>query len=83
MLIGPSGASYLGEADPESGKVLGVEEGQAAARACGVSIINTLMSATENDRGKVKKIVKIEGFVNSTNDFTSQPQVINGEMKYY
>ena len=31
-----------------------------------------------NDLSKIKSCVKLTGFVNSTDDFTDQPKVING-----
>ena len=34
--------------------------------------------ACENDLSKVKSCIKLTGFVNSTEDFTEQPKVING-----
>ncbi len=70
------------EAGKEGG-LLGVAAGQEAARRCALSVINQLNGATDGDLGKVKRIVKIEGFVNSTEDFTAQPLVINGELMKY
>jgi enamine deaminase RidA (YjgF/YER057c/UK114 family) len=59
------------------GRDLSVDEGYLAARQ---SMIN-LLSAVKHELGelsKVKRIVKLLGFVNSTEDFTDQPKVING-----
>ena len=60
------------------GKDLNVDNGYKAAERCGLSIIAQLKKACDNDLSKVKNCVKITGYVNSTDDFTDQPKVING-----
>ena len=60
------------------GDDVSLEDGQAAARLCAINIIAQLKAACDGDLDKVKRIVKLGGFVNSTPDFTQQPQVING-----
>jgi len=60
------------------GKDLNVDNGYNAAKRCGLSIIAQLKKACNNDLSKVKKCIKITGYVNSTDDFTDQPKVING-----
>ncbi|KAF4678131.1 hypothetical protein FOL47_005410 [Perkinsus chesapeaki] len=55
-----------------------VEQGQAAAKACGLNMIAQVKEACGGDLSKVKSVVKVEGFVNSTPEFTDQPKVING-----
>jgi enamine deaminase RidA (YjgF/YER057c/UK114 family) len=57
---------------------LSVEDGQAAARLCGINIIAQVKQALGGDLDRVTRIVKLGGFVNSTPDFVQQPQVING-----
>ncbi len=59
------------------GKDLTIEQGYAAARITAISIIATLKMAV-GDLAKVKRIVKVLGMVNSTENFTDQPKVING-----
>lgn len=59
------------------GENVTVEQGQDAARVAALNILATVKSAV-GDLDKVKKIVKITGFVNSTADFTNQPAVLNG-----
>ena len=58
------------------GKDLNLDEGYEAARRVGI----TILSVIKNDIGfdKVLKVVKILGLVNCTEDFLSQPKVING-----
>lgn len=59
------------------GDGLDVDAGAAAARRCGLALIAQLRMAT-GSLDKVKRVVKLTGFVNSTPDFTDQPKVING-----
>ena len=60
------------------GKDLSVEEGYKAAERCGLSIISQAKVACNGDLSKIKSCVKLTGFVNSTDNFTDQPKVING-----
>jgi enamine deaminase RidA (YjgF/YER057c/UK114 family) len=60
------------------GADMSIEEGAAAARACGLSLIAQLKAACEGDLDRLVRVVKLVGFVNSTADFTDQPKVING-----
>ena len=60
------------------GKDLTTEEGYKAAERCGLSIVAQVKKACDNDLSKVKSCIKLTGFVNSTEDFTEQPKVING-----
>ena len=60
------------------GKDLDTEAGYNAAKRCALSIIAQVKKACDNDLSKVKSCIKLTGFVNSTDDFTDQPKVING-----
>ena len=60
------------------GKDLTTEQGYDAAKRCGLSIIAQAKIACNNDLSKIKSCVKLTGFVNSTEEFTEQPKVING-----
>ena len=55
-----------------------IEQGQVAAKACAVNILSQVKAACNGDLNKVKNCIKLTGFVNSTDDFISQPKVING-----
>jgi enamine deaminase RidA (YjgF/YER057c/UK114 family) len=59
------------------GKELSTEQGAEAARQTGISLLSTL-KAELGDLNKVKRIVKVLGMVNCTENFTDQPKVING-----
>ncbi|MEM5476173.1 RidA family protein [Pacificibacter sp. AS14] len=60
------------------GADLDVEQGAAAAQTCALSLLAQAKAATGGDLSKIKRLVKLVGFVNSTPDFTDQPKVING-----
>ena len=60
------------------GKELDTEAGYNAAKRCALSIIAQVKKACDNDLSKVRSCVKLTGFVNSTNEFTDQPKIING-----
>ena len=60
------------------GKDLNTEAGYNAAKRCALSIVAQVKNACDNDLTKVKSCIKLTGFVNSTDDFTEQPKVING-----
>ena len=60
------------------GKDLDTDAGYNAAKRCALSIVAQVKKACDNDLSKVKSCVKLTGFVNSTDDFTEQPKVING-----
>ena len=59
------------------GKDLTLEDGQKASKYCAINIIAQVKKALKGDLNKVKNCVKITGFVNSTDNFTDQPKVIN------
>ena len=60
------------------GKEYKVEDGLQAARLCGLNIIAQAKAALGGDLDRVKRVVKLGVFVNSTDDFTDQPKVANG-----
>ena len=60
------------------GKDLTTEEAYKAAERCGLSIVAQVKKACDEDLSKIKSCVKLTGFVNSTEDYTEQPKVING-----
>tara|TARA_B100000902_G_scaffold124750_1_gene124541 strand:+ start:1324 stop:1785 length:462 start_codon:yes stop_codon:yes gene_type:complete len=60
------------------GKDLDTDAGYEAAKRCALSIVSQVKKACDNDLSKIKSCIKLTGFVNSTNDFTDQPKVING-----
>jgi enamine deaminase RidA (YjgF/YER057c/UK114 family) len=69
----PDGSTITGKL----GKDQTIEQGYDAAKAATVSILSTL-KAEVGDLNRIRRIVKVTGFVNSTPDFTDQPKVVNG-----
>lgn len=59
------------------GEDLELSAGQHAARACGINLIAQCKAAL-GELSRVKRVVKLGGFVNCAPDFTDIPQVING-----
>jgi enamine deaminase RidA (YjgF/YER057c/UK114 family) len=50
---------------------------QKAARLCGISILSVLKDSIGN-LDKVVSVVKVDGFVNATENYVDHPLVING-----
>lgn len=59
------------------GDGLSLEEGQEAAKLCGLMVAAQIKAAL-GGFGRVRRIVKLGVFVNSAPDFTDQPKVANG-----
>ena len=80
VCLSGQGPSVRGKYESYIGKVgagISKEEGYEAARLTAVNLISILKLAV-GDLDKVKRIVNLHGYVNSTDDFTEQPFVING-----
>ncbi len=60
------------------GTEVDLEEAQAAARLCGINLIAQMKAATGGDLNRVKRVVKLGGFVQAGPDFFDIPKVING-----
>ena len=60
------------------GKDLTTDDAYKAAERCGMSIVAQAKKACAGDLSKIKSCIKLTGFVNSTDDYTEQPKVING-----
>ena len=60
------------------GRDLNTEEAYNAAERCGLSIVAQVKKACDGNLSKIKSCIKLTGFVNSTEEFTEQPKVING-----
>ncbi|GLT08887.1 hypothetical protein GCM10007928_11190 [Sulfitobacter porphyrae] len=55
-----------------------VEQGADAAKSCAISLLAQVKAACGGDIERLVRVIKLTGFVNSTEDFTDQPKVING-----
>jgi len=60
------------------GREFGVEQGQQAARLCGLNLIAHLQTAAGGDLDRVRRTLRLAGYVNSMPDFVGQSQVMNG-----
>ncbi|AFO88701.1 RidA family protein [Phaeobacter inhibens] len=60
------------------GADMDVAAGQKAARQCAIALLAQLKAACDGDLNRLKRVVKLGAFVNSTDSFTDQPQVVNG-----
>jgi len=59
------------------GRDLTEAQAAEAARTCALQLLAVLQTEV-GDLAKVKRIVRVGGFVNCTDDFTAQPKVVNG-----
>ena len=59
------------------GRDLTLEEGYEAAKNVALRLLSTIKD-TVDDLDKVKRVVKLVGFVNCSENFTDQPKVVNG-----
>jgi len=60
------------------GQEVDLETGQAAARLCGINLIAQMKAAADGDLSRVRRVVKLGGFVQVAPGFTQIPQVVNG-----
>ena len=60
------------------GEDMDIDEGYQAARLCGLNLIAQAQAAADGDLDKIKRVVKLGGFVSATPDFTDHPKVVNG-----
>jgi enamine deaminase RidA (YjgF/YER057c/UK114 family) len=60
------------------GQIFLASTGAAAARQCAVNILSQLRDACDGDLDRVIRVVKLVGFVSTSNDFLNIPEVING-----
>lgn len=72
--IGADGKLITGKV----GADLDTEAGAKAAARCALSLLAQAKAACGGDISRLKRVVKLTGFVNSTPDYTEQPKVVNG-----
>jgi enamine deaminase RidA (YjgF/YER057c/UK114 family) len=60
------------------GQEVSVDDAYQAARLCGLNLIAQVKAALEGDLDRVKRVVKLTGFVAAGAQFTDQPKVMNG-----
>ena len=60
------------------GKDITVEDGIKAAKLCVINVISAVKTGLNGDWNKLDSFVKLTGYVNCHDNFTDQPQIING-----
>jgi enamine deaminase RidA (YjgF/YER057c/UK114 family) len=60
------------------GNGLSLDQGVAAARLCFINVLVHLKAACGGDMDRVKRVVRLGGFIASPPEFTSHAQVMNG-----
>jgi enamine deaminase RidA (YjgF/YER057c/UK114 family) len=60
------------------GRNVSPEDGVKSARLCAINVLAQLKDAVAGDLDRVKRIVKLVGFVNATPDFGDHPKIVNG-----
>ncbi len=70
-------SGVISEKKGKLGREISIDEGYVESQKCLLKLLSNLKGLIK-DLDKVKRIVKVEGFVNSTEDFSEQPKVING-----
>lgn len=72
--FGKDGLEYVGKV----GDDVSLEDAQASAKLCAINILAQVNVALGGDLSRIKRLVRLGGFVNCTPDYTQQPAVING-----
>jgi len=60
------------------GAGISIDEGRQAARLCAINILAHLRVACGGDLDRVRRVLRVGGFVNCTPDFTDMPRIVNG-----
>jgi enamine deaminase RidA (YjgF/YER057c/UK114 family) len=60
------------------GEEVDAQTAHAAARLCGVNLIAQMNTACEGDLARVRRVIKLGGFVQAGPSFFEIPQVVNG-----
>lgn len=71
--VGPQGITITGKL----GAGVSEAQGKEAARLCGINILAQAKAAL-GDLSRIKRCIRIGGFVNAVPDYAAIPQVING-----
>jgi enamine deaminase RidA (YjgF/YER057c/UK114 family) len=64
------------------GDDMSTEEGAEAAKYCAIALLSQVKAACGGDLDRLKRVVKLTGFVNSTADYGEQPAVVNGASNF-
>src|SRR5438309_2113093 len=72
--IGAMGLEYVGIVGDE----INLEDAKRAARLAGLNVIAQAAAALDGDLDRVRRVVKVTGFVNAAPGFTQHPEIVNG-----
>ena len=64
--------------DGRVGGEITLEDGVAAARLCGLNLIAQARAACDGDLDRVRRVLRLAGFVQAAPGFTDHPKVLNG-----
>ncbi|WP_120500238.1 RidA family protein [Roseovarius sp. EL26] len=64
------------------GDDMSTEAGAEAAKVCAIALLAQVKAACGGDLDRLVQVIKLTGFVNSTADYTDQPQVVNGASNF-
>ena len=59
-----------------------VEQAAIQAKHCAINLLSQLKIACKGNLNRVVKVIKLGGFVCCTDNFTQQPEVINGASNF-
>jgi enamine deaminase RidA (YjgF/YER057c/UK114 family) len=79
ITMGLDGLEYVGTVGLE----INVEVARRAARLAAINVIAQAASALDGDLDRVRRVVKVTGFVNAAPGFTQHPEVINGASELF
>src|ERR1700704_187982 len=74
ITMGAKGLEYVGIV----GVDINLEDAKRAARLAGLNVIAQAAMALDGDLDRVRRVVKVTGFVNAAQGFTQHPEVVNG-----
>jgi enamine deaminase RidA (YjgF/YER057c/UK114 family) len=74
ITLGPDGLEYVGMV----GRDIDLEDAQRAARLAAINVMAQAAAALEGDLDRVKRVVKVTGFVHAAPGFSQHPEVVNG-----
>jgi enamine deaminase RidA (YjgF/YER057c/UK114 family) len=74
ITMGAEGLEYVGIV----GEDINLQDAKRAARLAGLNVIAQAAMALDGDLDRVRRVVKVTGFINAAPGFTQHPEVVNG-----
>ena len=74
ITLAADGVKYIGKI----GREISPEDGKAAAQLCALNVLAQLKAACGGDWSRVRRAVKVNVYINATEDFIQHPQIANG-----